>query len=152
MAGKEMRETEKGIKILIQVGSSKWRSSHCLCLSSQRERVPAPLPVSSPATPPGPPDKRRWHQGCGSPVLRVAVARRLSLTQDSVCIVSGLLQRVTSFSTAIIDMSSDHDQVLYGRCVGTEAGSGVCGHTVPDLLLNQPLCSKHITKAVSQRL
>lgn len=46
-------------------------------------------------------------------------------------------------------MSSDQDQVLYGSCAVSEPGSGVCGTTVPDILLNTPLCSKHITKSVS---
>ena len=87
-----------------------------------------------------------------SGVLRVAVARGLYLSQDSACIVSHISQEglgvVHMFSSA--DVSSDQDQVLYATCTASEPGSGVCGATVPDFLLNQPLCSKHITKTVRE--
>ena len=82
---------------------------------------------------------------------RLTAPGELCLIRDSASIVSHSLlgSLVQCLYCWPADLSGDQDQVLYGSCTGSEPGCGPCGSSVPDFLLNQPLCSKHVTKAVS---
>lgn len=55
----------------------------------------------------------------------------------------------TAELVSLSDIAQDEDQILYSSCTASEANSIPCGNTVFDFLLNQPQCSKHVTKAVS---
>ena len=76
----------------------------------------------------------------GEPYLTPGSVSTVSQTEGVTCVMSDTLVSV--------DISSDPDQVLYGFCTASDDNGKPCGNTVFDFLLNRPLCSKHVTKAV----
>jgi hypothetical protein len=118
LAGKERKEAENGVKILMQSARESPSAAACV-LSRHMPRAP------------------RLEEVVPSDPVR--------------CAESGCGKRALPFSRFCLHhVSSDQDQVLYATCTASEPGSGVCGVAVPDFLLNQPLCSKHITKTVRE--
>jgi hypothetical protein len=115
LAGKESKEAEEGLGILVQ---------------SARESPSATASILS-------------RHMLGAPQLQQSVS-----TGEVACAEGGCSRRALPYSRYCLNhVSKDRDQILYGSCTASEASGVPCGSTVFDFLLNQQLCSKHITKA-----